>query len=68
MVVGNRWELEMVSKYTIYLDTIRIKAGSQYDAGASVTSVYVFLRNANNTGIELESILVLRCVLYAMLE
>ena len=39
-----------------------IKAGSQYNAGSSVESVYIFLRNANDTGIELESIGALCCV------
>ena len=46
----------------------RLKAGSQYDAGPCVTSVYVFLRNTSDARIELESIRVLCCVPYATLE
>ena len=46
----------------------RLKAGSQYDAGPCVTSVYIFLRNTSDAGIEPESIRVLCCVPYATLE
>ena len=38
------------------------------DAGPSVVTVYGFLRNASNAGIELESIRASRCVSYARLE
>ena len=44
------------------------EAGSQYDAGPCVTSVYIFLRNTSDAGIELESIRVLCCVPYTTLE
>ena len=46
----------------------RIKAGSQYDAGPCVMSIYVFLRNASDAEIEFESIQALSCVLNATLE
>ena len=46
----------------------RLKAGSQYDAGPCVTSVYVFLRNTSDAGIELESIRALCRVPYTTLE
>ena len=43
-------------------------AGSQYDAGPSVASVYVFLCNTSDAGLELESIRALRYVPYTTLE
>ena len=52
----------------IHVLSARIKAGSQYDAGPCVVSIYFFLRNASNAGIEFESIRALCCVLYATLE
>ena len=46
----------------------RLKASSQYDAGPCVTSVYIFLRNTSDAGIEPESIRVLCYVPYTTLE